>query len=80
MAEKRVVDQVQCLPGLLSLDNARNTNLARALTYHLNINIAFCEAGEHVSRDTYGVAHLLADERKDGHVATNNDLNIRQYE
>ena len=72
--ETTLMDQVQRLDGVPALYDTGNIDLARALTDHLNVDIALGEGLKHPSRHAHQLAHLLSDEGEDGHVVVHRDL------
>lgn len=71
------MDEVERLDGVAAVDDARDVDLVRALGDHLDVDVPAAERGEHAARDADEVAHLLADEREDRHVAVHGDLRAR---
>ncbi len=63
------MDEVQRLDRVALLDDAGDVDLARALGYHLDVHVPLGERREHEPGDTDHVAHLMPDQREDGHVA-----------
>lgn len=68
------MDQIESLDRISSLDDARDVDLVRALTNHLDVYIALAKRSEHASSDTDQVDHLFSDEGKDGHIMMHRDL------
>ena len=46
----------------------RNVNLAGSLADHFNVDLGLCQAGEHQTGRSDGVAHITPDEGQDRHV------------
>ncbi|KAI3485790.1 hypothetical protein L1887_50836 [Cichorium endivia] len=67
--EHRVVDKVECLDRQLFVQHTRDVDLARALADHLDVDIALGKDGEHATRNADHVAHMLAHQTEDSHVA-----------
>lgn len=72
-----LMNEVQGLDGVAPIDDARDVDLVRALAYHLDIDVALAERGEHPSRYADHVAHRLSHQRQNGHVADHCDLAAR---
>ena len=72
--EASLVDEVEGLDGVAPVDDARDVDFVRALAYHLDVDVALAERGEHAPGDTDHVAHRLPDQGEDGHVAAHGDL------
>lgn len=68
------MDHVQRLDRVSPLYDTRNVDLARALTDHLNVDVALCERLEHPARHAHQLAHLFPNEREDRHVRMHRDL------
>ena len=69
-----LMDEVESLDGIAPVDDARDIDLVRALADHLDVHVPLAERREHASGDADEMAHLLADEREDRHVARDRDL------
>jgi hypothetical protein len=58
-----LVYQIQRLDRVPGFNNTGDVDLARALAYHLNIDVSLCERREHSSCYTNHIAHLSSDQR-----------------
>ena len=70
------MDEVESLDGIAPVDDARDIDLVRSLTDHLDIDIALTERGEHPAGDTDQIDHLFSDEGKDSHIVVYGDLDF----
>lgn len=69
-----LVDEVQSLDSVPPLYDTRDVDLVRALTDHLDVHVSLSERREHPARNAHQMAHLLPDERQNGHVARDRHL------
>lgn len=68
------MDQVERLDRVPRSYDTRDIDLARALTDHLDVDVALCEGLEHPTRHAHQVTHLFPDEREYRHVCMSRDL------
>jgi len=77
--ETALMDEVERLDGVATIEDARNVDLVCALADHLDVNVPLRESREHAPGDADHVPHLLAHHREDHHVMVHGHLRAQCF-
>ena len=75
--ETALMDEVECLDGVATIEDTRNVDLVCALADHLDVDVPLRERREHAPGDADHVPHLPAHHREDHHVMVHGHLRAR---